>query len=77
MSLLPSDNPGTLNEDCPIAGSQKGGYVYSFFLNCRLPQQFFLDWQNEAKMLSLFKEAATSVRRLTHDNPAPYLANER
>ena len=31
-------------------------------------------WQNEAKMLNLFKETATSVRRLTHNNPAAYLA---
>jgi hypothetical protein len=28
--------PSKLNEDCPIGG------VYSFFLDCRLPQQLFL-----------------------------------
>jgi hypothetical protein len=34
------ENPSNLNEDCPIGGPQ-GGYVYPFFLDCRLPQQFY------------------------------------
>ena len=35
-------NRATLNEDCPIGGAKRG-HVYSLFLDCRLPQQFFLD----------------------------------
>jgi hypothetical protein len=31
MSLLPSANPATLNEDCPIGDSQKGGMSTPFF----------------------------------------------
>ena len=33
----------TLNERLPKRGPPNGAYVYSLFLDCRLPQQFFLD----------------------------------
>ena len=48
------ENPS--NAKCRLAnrGLLKGEYVYSLFLDCRLPQQFFLDSTVQLVALVIF-----------------------